>query len=320
MSRSLEGVSIVSLAINLPGPLAASRLTELGATVVKVEPPQSDPLKSVAPDWYAELTADQEVIRLDLKDPSGRSRLDELLDDADVLLTSMRPSALARLNLADDLGRRGAALVEIVGHDGPRAEQPGHDLTYQAEHGTIEPPALPLVPIADVLGAERAVVATLSALRRRDHGDRNVHERVVLEAAAHAAAAGVRHHLTAPGAILGGAAPSYGIYPTSDGFVAVAALEPHFAERLTQLVGSTREELTRGFAAQPTAYWTALGRAHDLPLVAVTAPGEPTVDDAVPTATAGWPIATPSSTGGPIAVGHPLGTPPSSRESEKEHS
>lgn len=285
MSHPLSGVVIVSVAINLPGPLAASRLTELGASVIKVEPPQGDPLRSVAPDWYEELVAGQEVVPLDLKDPSSRSRFEELLVDADVLLTSMRPSALARLDLVETLRSRGIALVEIVGHDGPRAEQPGHDLTYQAEHGTLLPPGLPLVPVADVLGSERAVVATLSALRQREQGVRDVHERVVLEEAAHAAAAGVRHGLTSPGAVLGGAVPSYGMYATTDGFVAVAAIEPHFAERLTRLIGSTREELTRAFAAQSTSYWTALGQNQDLPLVAVASPGEPLTASAVSSTT-----------------------------------
>lgn len=285
MSHPLAGVVIVSVAINLPGPLAASRLAELGASVIKIEPPQGDPLKSVAPAWYAELTEGQKIVPLDLKDPASRSRFEDLLVHADVLLTSMRPSALARLNIVDTLRRWGIALVEIVGHDGPRAEQPGHDLTYQAEHGTLLPPALPLVPIADLLGAERAVVATLSALRQRDQGVRDVHETVVLEAAAHAAAASVRHGLTSPGAILGGASPLYGLYPTADGFVAVAALEPHFADRLAAQIGGTREELTRGFAAHPTSHWTALGLAHDLPLVAVTLPGQPVAEPAVSTTT-----------------------------------
>ncbi|GAA4658726.1 CoA transferase [Arthrobacter cryoconiti] len=269
MSQPLSGIVIVTVAINLPGPLAASRLTELGARVIKVEPPTGDPLKSVAPAWYAELTAGQEVIELDLKSPSDRSRFEDLLVDADMLLTSMRPSALARLNLEEILKRRRIALVEIVGHDGPRAEQPGHDLTYQATQGTLQPPTLPLVPIADVLGAERAVVACLSALRQREQGETDVRERVVLEEAARAASAGVRHGLTSPGAMLGGASPLYGIYPTADGFLAVAALEPHFAARLAAHVGQTRQDLTREFALHPTAHWTELGQIHDIPLVAV---------------------------------------------------
>lgn len=272
-ARALAGITVVSLAINIPGPLAASRLAELGAKVIKVEPPQGDPLRDAAPTWYRELVGGQEVVSLDLKDPAGRSRLDSLLVDADLLLTAMRPSALGRLGLAEAAVRRGVALVEIVGHDGAQAEQPGHDLTYQAACGTLLAPALPLVPIADMLGAERAVVAALAALRRRDRGERDVRERVVLEAAASAAAAPARHGLTSPGAVLGGAEPTYGIYAASDGFVAIAALEPHFVERLAAHVGRTREELARAFASRPAAHWEALGTAEDLPLVAVREPG-----------------------------------------------
>lgn len=79
------------------------------------------------------------------------------------MLTSMRPSALARLGLAEpQRAHPRLSLIEIVGHDGNRAETPGHDLNYQAAQGTLSPPAMPLVPLADVLGAERAVsTATL---------------------------------------------------------------------------------------------------------------------------------------------------------------
>lgn len=276
----LAGIVIVSVAINLPGHLAASRLVELGAKVIKVEPPQGDPLKGAAPAWYAQLIAGQDVIPLDLKDTSSRSRFEELLEGADLPPTSMRPSALARLNLVHLLRDRGIALVEIVGHDGEQAEQPGHDLTYQAVHGTLLPPALPLVPVAVTLGAERAVVATLAALRQRDRGVRNVHEMVVLDAAAHAAAAGVRHGLTSAGSVLGGATPSYAVYATADGSIAVAAIEPQFAARLAAHVGHTREQLTHAFASRPTAHWTELGLAHDIPLVAVVPPGDPAADHA----------------------------------------
>ena len=111
----LAAVTVVSLATNLPGPVAAARLVSLGASVVKVEPPAGDPLGMVVPSWYDELIAGQEVITLDLKDPGGRSTLETELTSADVLLTSMRPSASARLGLVDAVARHGLVLVEIVG-------------------------------------------------------------------------------------------------------------------------------------------------------------------------------------------------------------
>lgn len=271
--RPLDGVRVVSLAVNLPGPLAAARLTSMGAAVTKVEPPTGDPLALVAPTWYTELVGGQEVVRLDLKDPADRAALEDRLAGVDVLLTSMRPSALERLGLPESVERHGLLLVEVIGYDGDRAEEAGHDLTYQASRGMVAPPTMPLVPMVDVLGSERAVSATLAGLRVRESLGAAVHERVVLDEVADDAAASLRHGLTGPGAVLGGALPGYAIYATSDGYVAVGAIEPHFAARLAEHVGSTRSELETAFASRPSAYWEQLGREHDVPVVVVRDPG-----------------------------------------------
>jgi alpha-methylacyl-CoA racemase len=271
-STALGGVKVVSLAVNLPGPLAAAALAAHGATVTKVEPPTGDPIALASPSWYAELIAGQEVLTLDLKAAAGPATLDERLAHADVLLTSMRPSALQRLGLADSVERHGLVLVEIVGFGGDRAEEAGHDLTYQAAHGMLLPPTMPTVPLVDVLGAERAVAATFAGLRRRAAHGGAVRERVVLDDVAYFASAAMRHRLSRPGDILGGAMPTYGIYATADGHVAVAAIEPHFAERLGANVGRTHEELTAAFALETDAHWESLGRELDIPIVAVRDP------------------------------------------------
>lgn len=209
---------------------------------------------------------------LDLKEPAGRAALQDRLADADVLLTAMRPSALARLELVDSLERHGLVLVEIVGYDGERADEAGHDLTYQAARGTLAPPTMPLVPLVDVLGAERAVAATLAGLRRGTFEPGAIRERVVLDDVAIDASAAVRHGLTGPGDVLGGGLPTYGIYATSDGHVAVGAIEPHFARRLADAVGVTREDLVARFATETSAHWQSLGRSLDIPIVALRDP------------------------------------------------
>src|SRR5579862_7324753 len=99
---ALAGVTIVDLSINLPGPLASAQLRDLGGRVVKVEPPTGDLLALAAPAWYDELCAGKERVSVDLKTTSGQERLAVLLRDADLLLTSQRPRALARLGLAWD--------------------------------------------------------------------------------------------------------------------------------------------------------------------------------------------------------------------------
>ena len=98
-SAFLEGVRLITLAQYVPGPAAIARMVAWGASALKIEPPEGDPLASSNPAWYTALTAGQEVVRLDLKDAADRARLDERLADADVLLTSSRPGALGRLGL-----------------------------------------------------------------------------------------------------------------------------------------------------------------------------------------------------------------------------
>ncbi|WP_459955661.1 CoA transferase [Nocardia sp. IFM 10818] len=273
MRPPLAGVEVVSLAVNLPGPLAAARLAELGATVIKVEPPGGDPLAAAAPDWYGRLIADQSVLALDLKQQADRAKLDELLATADLLITSMRPSALAKLGLAQPQERfRQVSLIEIVGHAGD-PEVPGHDLNYQAVHGTLLPPSMPTVPLADMLGAERAVSTALAALVRRAETGAGQPYRVALEEAAARAGDAVRYRLTAPGAILGGAFPGYGIYECKDGYVALGAVEPHFFLGALAAFGAdgSHEGFRTAFAERTVAELEAIAAREDLPLNGINA-------------------------------------------------
>lgn len=270
---------VVSLAINLPGPLAAARLAALGGKVLKVEPPTGDPLAHAAPGWHAALHEHVKITRLDLKQPNDRARLDEHLADADVLITAQRPSSLARLGL-DRMTEQYPRLVhtEIVGHGGDLVEVPGHDLTYQAIHGTLQPPAMPLVPVADLLGAEQAVSSTLAALLVRERTGLGGRHRVALDDAARLAGSAVRHELMGPGGPLGGLLPTYRIYATSDGHVALAAIESHFASRVHDQIGQTAEELEAAFAGAPTAHWEELAGQLDIPLVGITAADQSPTD------------------------------------------
>lgn len=268
----LNGMHVVTLAVNLPGPLAASQLSAMGASVVKVEPPGGDPLSHAAPGWYGELLGSQRVVVLDLKIPSELAELDELLTGANVLITSMRPSALRRLGLGDATTRfPGLSHVEIVGHDGELEEQPGHDLTYQAGYGTLQPPLMPVVPAADLLGSERAVSAALLGLINSAKTGVGRRHRVVLEDAAAAAGAAIRHGLVGEGTPLGGAIPTYGIYQTSDGHIALGSLEPHFRHRTLKAldVVDTHEALARVFASGSNAHWEELAAQVDIPIVGI---------------------------------------------------
>ncbi|MFJ9366786.1 CoA transferase [Nocardia sp. NPDC101769] len=266
--RPLTGIEVVSLAVNLPGPLAAARLAELGASVIKVEPPTGDPLAAAAPQWYETLVARQQVVTLDVKQAADRAELDELLATADLLITSMRPSALARLGLAQPQERfPQLSLIEIIGH-AEEPEVPGHDLNYQAVHGTLTPPHMPTVPVADMLGAERAVSTALAALVRRAGTGAGQPYRVALEEAAARAGDAVRYRLTGDGAVLGGAFPGYGVYECADGHIALGAVEPHFYLGALAAFGTdgTHEAFRKAFADKTIAELEAIAARDDLPL------------------------------------------------------
>jgi alpha-methylacyl-CoA racemase len=262
----LAGRRVVSVAVNLPGPIAARRLADLGAHVVKVEPPGGDPLATYAPPLYAELAAGMEVVARDLK----AGGIADLLADADLLLTSSRPSSLARLGLGPDAVAAFPRLchVAIVG-DAADPEAPGHDLNYQAAAGLVGrelPPSLH----ADVAGGERAAFAALALLAERERSGRGGVLLVGLADAARALAAPRSAGLAAPGGIVGGGNPFYAVYAAADGAVAVGCLEPQFAERLAAELGArTADELAAAFRARTAEAWEAWARERDLPITAI---------------------------------------------------
>jgi crotonobetainyl-CoA:carnitine CoA-transferase CaiB-like acyl-CoA transferase len=278
-SGLLHGTKIVSLALNAPGPAAAARLTLLGAEVTKIEPPEGDATNKSAPEWYAQLCQGQGVLRLDLKNPAGKNQLDSLLASADLLLASFRPSALRRLGLDwETLHARYPRLcfVGIIGHPAPDEERTGHDLTYQADFGLLRPPQMPPTLFIDLAGAERAVSMALALLNKMARTGEAGCAWISLYECARDLAAPVRAGLTTPGGLLGGGYPLYGFYQASDGWIAIAALEPHFAQRLLSelnLEKPDRAELERIFLERSAAAWESWAAERDLPLVAVQRTG-----------------------------------------------
>ena len=277
-SSLLAGLRVVTTALNLPGPAACARLRELGATVEKVEPPGGDPMQKYQPAWYERLHDSIRVHRLDLKDAAGRSAMEMLLDGADLLVTAQRPSALSRLGLgARDLAERFPRLchVAIVGHAPPLEEHAGHDLTYMAGAGLLSPPAMPTTLFVDMAGAERAVTTALALVIARDRGRPARAAYAPLAEAADWLAQPLARGLTAPGALLGGGYAGYNVYAASKGWIAVAALEPHFARALGEALECTPLDTARlaaRFAAEPAEHWETWARARDLPIVALRTP------------------------------------------------
>ncbi|MBK9236987.1 MAG: CoA transferase [Rhodoferax sp.] len=288
--RPLKGVRILSLCLNLPGPAALMRCRQMGATCVKLEPPapagaapgtSGDPMGLYNRDAYNELTQGVRLLRADLKTDAGQKALHRELAKTDVLLTSFRPSALVKLGLTwKALHKQYPMLnqVAIVGSPSTRAEEPGHDLTYLAEHGLVTGLDLPPTLYADMGGSLMASEAVLQALLARQHsGKGNLVEVALSDAAAYLALPRA-WGLTKPGAAVGGGHAGYKVYPCKDGRVAIAALEPHFAAALGAQAGVVKPNIMTMFAPtthQAVAKWAQgltckeldrLAAEHDIPL------------------------------------------------------
>lgn len=279
--QSLAGVRVLSLALNLPGPAALLRCRGMGATCLKFEPPARDPMALYNKAAYAALHEGIEVRTADLKTEAGQQQLHAELARTDVLLTSFRPSALVKLKLDwASLQARHPSLsqVAIIGAPGERAEEPGHDLTYVAESGLVTGTELPPTLYADMGGALLASEAVLQAtLHARSAAKANgVYLEVALNASADWLALPRTWGLTRPEGAVGGAHAGYRVYSCADGRVAVAALEPHFAERLCEAAGvasrdmfasATREGIAAWIRTRTRAQLEAMARERDVPLL-----------------------------------------------------
>jgi len=286
----LQGVRILSLSLNLPGPAALLRLQRMGADCIKLEPPApsaaaagigGDPMSAYSAEAYAALHQGIEVLVANLKTAAGQAILQRELAQAQVLLTSFRPSAMIKLGLA-----WGAlhslyptlSMVAIVGAPGARAEEPGHDLTYVAENELVMGLDLPATLYADMAGALMASEAVLQAvLLRAQTGEGSYCEVALSDAAAHLALPR-SWGLTLPGTAIGGGHAGYKVYACLDGRVALAALEPHFAKSLCQVAGldwvgldmmqspATHQAIEQFVAALSREALQTLAAQHDIPL------------------------------------------------------
>jgi crotonobetainyl-CoA:carnitine CoA-transferase CaiB-like acyl-CoA transferase len=293
MPGFLKGVRVLDLSQYLPGPFAARMLADLGADVVKVEPPGGDPVRSLDAEgkpgdspFYRVLNAGKTVINLDLKTEAGRERFGRLVGRADVLLECFRPGVLDRLGFGPArLKEINPGLVHCAlsgyGQSGPASLAAGHDLNYEAMtgclsvSGTAERPTIPFPPSADYAGSMQTVVAILGALVGRDHGQPGCFLDVsVMESMLSWQELGMTLPTSRAGGLINGGAAGYQLYRTQDGrFVSLSPLEPKFWERFCAAVGRPEwierryepmpqtaliDEIAKLFETEPLGYWDEL--------------------------------------------------------------
>ena len=223
----LRGVLVVDFTRYLPGPFASRELRRLGARVVRVEAPEGDPLRSVAPGWDDALNTGKESVVWDLEREPGLGPA--LAARADVVLEGFRPGVSERLGLAASDLPDSVVYCSITGF-GAGDTRAGHDLNYQGWAGLLADtaPALPPVQIADLAGGSLfAVIEILAALLERERTGRGKHLVVSMTHNAHSLAA---HRLHGePERTLTGGLACYRTYETADGrFLTVTPVEPKF--------------------------------------------------------------------------------------------
>jgi alpha-methylacyl-CoA racemase len=273
----LAGILVVDFTRYLPGPFASRELLERGARVVRVESPDGDPLREVAPGWDAALNAGKESVVWDLeRDPNlGRA----LCARADVVLEGFRPGVAERLGVTAADVPESVVYCSITGF-GAGDRRAGHDLNYSGWAGLLDDtaPALPPVQIADLAGGSLyAVVEILAALLERERTGGGRHITVSMTHNAHRLAAH-RLHGERERTLTGGLA-CYRIYETADErFLTITPVEPKFWQRLCELIGredlvecqyeddqaAVAAELAGVFRARPLGDWLDLFEGEDV--------------------------------------------------------
>jgi len=312
--RPLDGFRVVDLTTFLSGPVAARTLADLGADVVRVEPPRGDPTRAGTAmhageppsEFYLALHRDRRGVVLDLKAESGRSVLRDLVAVSDVLLENFRPGVTTRLGVSfDDLAAANPRLVYCTitgfGSDGPGSQQPATDGAIQASGGALELTGdpggfgLPLpIPIADLLAGATAAQGVLAALVERERTGRGKRIDVsMLESLLGWLLVGDRERTNAP--------PNTMVLQASDGVDILVQTPLHFQARLVELLSAvpgcealttnerfaTRELRTvnraeyealaqRAFATRSSSEWLAA-----LQTIGIPASGVQSIDDAL---------------------------------------
>ena len=247
--RPLDGVRVVDLTTFLSGPVAARTLADLGADVVRVEPPRGDPTRAgksmrvgdPPSEFYVALHRDRRSVVLDLKNDAGRAVLRDLVATSDVLLENFRPGVTARLgvsyeDLAPDNPRLVYCTITGFGPDGPSSQQPATDGAVQAFAGALELTGevgsfgVPMpIPVADLVAGATAAQGVLAALVERARTGLGTHVDVsMLEALLGWLLVGDRERTNAP--------PTTMVLEASDGVDVVVQTPMHFQPRLVELL------------------------------------------------------------------------------------
>ncbi|GAB6933897.1 CaiB/BaiF CoA transferase family protein [Calditerricola satsumensis] len=309
----LNGIRVLDFSRHLPGPFATRRLAEMGAEVVKVEQPDGDPGRHLGPRvgevgaLFATSHIGKKSICLDLRREADRDVAFRLAAVADVVVESFLPGKMAEWGLDYAAVRAvnpGVVYCSLTGYGqtGAWADRPGHDLNFLAASGMLAalagpdaPPAVPGLPLADLIGGMAAAEAIVAALVRRARTGEGAHLDIavtdqligLMALPILLAHSGTPETLTR---FLRGTV-CYNVYATRDGrHVALAALEAKFWRAFCEAVGrpewlphqfapaaddhAVYRAVAELFAARTRDEWAAFAREVDCCLTPVYSPEE----------------------------------------------
>ncbi len=269
MADCLQGLRVVDLTRNLPGPFATRLLADLGAEIIKIEPKNGDPARAFG-ELFKALNHGKTIESHDFRDTQGIAAIKAHLKDADVMLDSFRPGVLKGMGLdATTLHAINPKLVMVsitgyglassdskidINHDW--ADKAGHDINFMAMSGVLDQlktadgeQAMPNVQFADLAGgSDTAVIALLAAVfaaQRTGKGrhvavsmTHSLYQHMVMPKATGTLVKSFSGQQPAPHHdFLGGLLPCYRLYKTSDErYMAVGSLELKFWQGLCEVL------------------------------------------------------------------------------------
>jgi CoA:oxalate CoA-transferase len=293
----LSGIRILEVGVMLAGPYATMLLADLGAEVIKIEPPGGEISRQVSDSYFASLNRNKQSVCLDLRSEAGRQRLGELVANSHALLANMKPSAIKRLGLTYEALRRfneRIVCVAMTGFGLDGGDDPAFDYVIQAATGVAAmtghpdgPPTLPGYSSADNSTGLAAALGLLAQIVSGRGGQVDVSLRDVILSQLNYRASAYLNDGAAPQRYPFGAHSYYvpaQLFPTADGYLALfithdafwkafaseAKIDgfPTMAERSARRK-EVLEVVTAALAADTAANWESRLRPVGIPAAAV---------------------------------------------------
>jgi CoA:oxalate CoA-transferase len=293
----LAGIRIIEVGTMLAGPYATMMLADLGADVVKVEPPGGEISRQVGPSYFASLNRGKRSVCLDLASPDGQRRLGQLVAESHALLVNMKPSVIHRLGLTyEALRGRNEKIVCVAmtgfGLDG--GDDPAFDYVIQAATGIAAltgdpdgPPILPGYSSADNSTGLAAALGLLAQIVSGRGGQVDVSLRDVMLSQLNYRASAYLNDGVEPRRLRSGAHSYYvpaQLFSTADGYLALFITHDRFWKSFAAEAGigglttmaeraARRDEVvevvTAALAADTARGWEARLRPLGIPAAAV---------------------------------------------------